>query len=62
MTTLTPEMLREYSAREMAKLVGRSPAAVAEDFKSIPAAWRDKRDWHCPLWAYQQFQAERGQR
>lgn len=57
---MAPEMLREYSARQMAKLVGRSVASVIADFKQIPAAWQGERDWHCPLWAYQRFQEERG--
>ena len=59
MTTLTPEMLREYSARDMARLVGRSVESIVRDFEQIPAAWKDKRNWHCPLWAYQRFQEER---
>lgn len=59
---ITPELMREYSARGLARLVGRDVRSIIDDLEQIPAAVRSPGgNWRCPLWAYYQYQLERGQ-
>lgn len=56
------ELLREVSARELARIVGCSPQRIARELPHVPAAWRSPGGrWHCPLWAWQRYQEERGE-
>lgn len=57
--TPSVEMLREVSASEIARLIGRSHHYVVGQLEKIPAAYRTEGGhWKCPLWAWQKHQAE----
>jgi hypothetical protein len=56
------EMLREVSARQIAKIVGISHYAAVEQLEQIPQAYQTPGGvWRCPLWAYYEHQKRRGE-
>ena len=55
--------IREVSARELARLVGVSRNAIVRDLEHVRGARRtDGGQWRVPLWAWREYQANRGAR
>jgi predicted transcriptional regulator len=55
--------IREVSARELARLVGRDPGAIRKELEHVRGARRtDGGQWRVPLWAWREYQANRDAR
>lgn len=56
------ELMREVSARELARIVGCSPTTIGKELARVPQAHRtDGGYWKCPLYAWYRHQERRGQ-